>query len=162
MDPLSTAELLDTAHQIIAVTRGETMLTANSENGKERESTIVLKGRLQLELKAAQKCLDLANRARDEYTRLLLRMVASDSIRHADIVSQMISWMESGREFTQEAPDRELLAEILAIEDNANESSLRKSVRINHGVARLLLESIDMDEEKHERLIGKLAGNHSA
>jgi hypothetical protein len=47
-------------------------------------------------LNAAQKCDDLANRARDEYTRLLLRMVASDSIRHADIVSQMISWLESG------------------------------------------------------------------
>jgi hypothetical protein len=30
-------------------------------------------------------------------------------------------------------------------------------VSINDGVARLPLESIDMDEEKHERLIGKLA-----
>jgi hypothetical protein len=87
-------------------------------------------------------------------------MAASDSIRHADIVSQVISWIESGHEFIQEASDRELLAEILAIEDNANESSLRRSVRINHGVARLLLKSIDMDEEKHERLIGKLAGNY--
>jgi len=160
MGPLSTAELLDTAHEIIAVTRGETMLTTSSV-GKGRESAIILKGRLQLELKAAQKCLDLANRARDEYTRLLLRMVASDSIRHADIVSQMISWIESGQEFTQDVPDRELLTEILAIEDNANESSLRKSVKINHSVARLLLESIDMDEEKHERLIGKLAENNS-
>ena len=157
MEPLSTVELLDVAHQILAVTSGERMLGSRSESGKKSKSIAILKARLQLELKAAQKCLDLANRAKDDYTRLLLRMVASDSIRHADIVSQIASWLETGREIAEEAPDRGLFTEILAMEDNANESSLRKTVRIDHGVARLLLESIDMDEEKHERLIGKLA-----
>ncbi len=157
MEPLSTVELLDVAHQILAVTSGERMLGTRSESKKKSKSIAILKERLQLELKAAQKCLDLANRAKDDYTRLLLRMVASDSIRHADIVSQIVSWLETGHEIAEEAPDRGLLTEILAMEDNANEFSLRKTVRIDHGVARLLLESIDMDEEKHERLIGKLA-----
>ena len=41
-------------------------------------------------------------------------MVASDSIRHADIVSQIVSWLENGRETAEEAPDRGLLTEILA------------------------------------------------
>ena len=159
MEPLSTVELLDVAHQILAVTSGERILSTRSENSKTSKSIAILKGRLQLELKAAQKCLDLANRARDEYTRLLLRMVASDSIRHADIVSQIVSWLETGREVAHEAPDRALLTDILAIEDNANEFSLQKTVKVSHGVAKLLLESIDMDEEKHERLIGKLAEN---
>ena len=157
MEPLSTVELLDIAHQILTVTNGERMLTTKSENKKKSESVAILKVRLQLELKAAQRCLDLANRAKDEYSRLLLRMVASDSIRHADIVSQIVLWLETGHEAPYEAPDQALLNEILAIEDNANEFSLRKTVRIKHGVAKLLLESIDMDEEKHERLIGKLA-----
>jgi hypothetical protein len=84
-------------------------------------------------------------------------MVASDSIRHADIVSQIISWLETEREIEWEVPDPALLTEILTMEDNANELSLRKTVPINHKIARLLLESIDMDEEKHERLIGMLA-----
>jgi hypothetical protein len=84
-------------------------------------------------------------------------MVASDSIRHADIVSQIVSWLETGHEIAEDALGRGLLNEILAMEDNANEFSLRKTVRVDHRVARLLLESIDMDEEKHERLIGKLA-----
>jgi rubrerythrin len=157
MEPLSTVELLDVAHQILAVTSGERMLRASSESKKNSKSLAILKGRLQLELKAAQKCLDLANRAKDDYTRLLLRMVASDSIRHADIVSQIVSWLETGHEIAEDAPGRGLLNEILAMEDNANEFSLRKTVRVDHRVARLLLESIDMDEEKHERLIGKLA-----
>jgi predicted transcriptional regulator len=157
MEPISTVELLDIAHQILTVTSGERMLATKPDNRRKSESIVILKERLQLELKAAQRCLDLANRAKDEYSRLLLRMVASDSIRHADIVSQIVLWLETGREVAYEAPDQALLNEILAIEDNANEFSLRKTVRIKHGVAKLLLESIDMDEEKHERLIGKLA-----
>jgi hypothetical protein len=159
MEPLSAVELLDVAHQILTVTNGEKIIGSKSEGKGEKkgESIALLKVRLQLELKAAQRCLDLANHAKDEYTRLLLRMVASDSIRHADIVSQMILWLETEREVAYEPPDHELLDEILAIEDNANEFSLRKTVKIRHGVARLLLESIDMDEEKHERLIAKLA-----
>ena len=156
-EPMSTVELLDVAHQILAVTSGERMLALKPANGRKSKSVPILKARLQLELKAAQKCLDLSNRAKDDYTRLLLRMVASDSIRHADIVSQIVSWLETGHETAEDAPDRALLAEILAMEDNANEFSLRKTVKVDHRVAKLLLESIDMDEEKHERLIGKLA-----
>jgi hypothetical protein len=157
MEPLSTVELLEVAHQILTVTSGEKMLLSKSEDRKKAESIIILKRRLHLELTAAQRCLDLANNAKDEYTRLLLRMVASDSIRHADIVSQIVLWLEKEREPAYEAPDQGPLNEILAMEDNANEFSLRKTVRIKHEVAKLLLESIDMDEEKHERLIGKLA-----
>lgn len=159
MEPLGTVELLDVAHEILTVTSGEKLVGSKSENKKKSESIAILKGRLRLELIAAQKCLDLANTAKDEYTRLLLRMVASDSIRHADIVSQMILWLEAEHEISYrlEAPDQRLLREILAIEDNTHEFSLLKTVRVKHGVAKLLLESIDMDEEKHERLIGKLA-----
>ncbi len=161
MEPLGTVELLDVAHQTLALTSGENILVTKTENRKKSKSIAILKGRLQLELKAAQKCLDLANRAKDDYTRLLLRMVASDSIRHADIVSQIVSWLENEHEVAHVAPDRGLLTEILAIEDNANEFSLMKTVRVDHGVAKLLLESIDMDEAKHERLIEKLAGSRS-
>ncbi len=157
MEPLGTVELLDVAHQILAVTNREGALRAELKDGKTGRFIAILKERLQLELKAAQKCLNLASRAREDHTRLLLRMVASDSIRHADIVSQIAAWLETGHDLPSEGPDQELLTEILAIEDNANELSLRKTIKTNHRVAQLLLESIDMDEEKHERLIGKLA-----
>lgn len=86
-------------------------------------------------------------------------MVASDSVRHADIVSQLISWMETGHEPASEPPDPGLLNEILTIEDSANEFSLRKTARVRNGVARLLLESIDMDEEEHEKLIARMVGS---
>lgn len=155
-EPLGTIELLDVIHQILTVSSGEGMLHAGLVNNERNESIAVLKDRLQLELTAAQKCFSLANIAKGEYTRILLRMIASDSIRHADIVSQIISFLETGIEIPDEGLDRGLLTDILAIEDSADEISLRSMVKINHGVAKLLLESIDLDEKKHDRLLGKM------
>jgi len=156
MEPLSTVELLDVIHQILTVSSGEGILRASSENAEMNKSIAALKDRLQLELKAAQKCFSLANNAKGDYTRLLLRMIATDSIRHADIISQIVSFMETGIETPDEGLDRGLLKDILAIEDTADEVSLRSTVKINHDVARLLLESIDMDEKKHDKLLGKM------
>ena len=42
MNPLSTAELLDAAHQIIAVTRGETMLTTNTPTKPTKKKLWIL------------------------------------------------------------------------------------------------------------------------
>jgi hypothetical protein len=53
-------------------------------------------------------------------------------------------------------PKKEFLDAILQIEDKAGEQSLRETVRISHPVARLLLEWIDADEKKHERIISKM------
>ena len=92
----------------------------------------------------------------DQYSKLLLRMIAADSMRHADVVSQIISWAELPREPTMNVPKKEFLDAILQIEDKAGEQSLRDAVEISHPVARLLLEWIDADEKKHERVIGKM------
>lgn len=159
MEPLSTLELLDVIHQILTVSNAERTLQTRASNAEKTESIAILKSRLQLELRAAEKCLALANRVQGDYTRLLLRMIASDSVRHADIVSQIISYLENESEIPDESLDREPLREILAIEDNAEELSLRSAVKINHRVARLLLESIDMDEKKHDKILAKMVKN---
>jgi predicted transcriptional regulator len=156
--PVETVEFFDVAYQLLSATRGQHALELRRE-GKQRgnsQSISILRDRLQLELKAAEKCLDLANRTRDDYNKLLLRMIASDSIRHADIVSQLISWSQADHESATEPPPSEFLNEMAAIEDKASEASLSKSVRIPHAIAMLLLESIDMDEEKHDKLIQKM------
>ncbi len=154
--PLELVELLDAGYQLLSAANSERILESRAQKTDNSESIRVLRGRLQLELKAAEKCLDLANRTRDDYSKLLLRMVASDSIRHADIVSQLMSWLETGHEPVFEPPDKVLLNQMLTIEDSASELSLSKTVKISHGVAKLLLESIDMDEKKHDRLIAKM------
>jgi hypothetical protein len=47
------------------------------------------------------------------------------------------------------------LSEMLAIKDKAGESSSGKTILIPNAAAMLLLELIDMDEEKHDGLVGK-------
>ncbi len=93
----------------------------------------------------------------DQYSKLLLRMIAADSMRHADVVSQILSWIELPQGQTMTLPRKEFLDAILQIEDKAGEVSLRETVRVSHPVARLLLEWIDFDEKKHERIIEKMA-----
>jgi rubrerythrin len=153
---LELVELLDSAYQLLAASKGQRTLDTKLRSSARNEWMTILKDRLRLELNAAQKCLAIANRAHDEHSKLLMRMIASDSVRHADIVSQLMSWLETGHKLVFDPPDRAFVREMLVIEDKASESSLAKSIKLPPSVARLLLESIDMDEAKHERLLGRM------
>ncbi len=158
---LETAELLETARQLMIINKGGVATVSGGAGEAEgnTESMKLLRERLQLELTAAEKYLELANKTSDEHTKLLLRLIASDSIKHGDIVSQIISWIELGNGSGQrrfQAPDRSVLEQMISLEDSASEVNLRRNVRTAHPVARLLLEWIDTDEEKHEKIVGKI------
>ncbi len=148
-------ELMEAADQLIIASRGSKMLEETPQKN-EKQVLDVLRQRLELELRASERCLESAVKFDDQYSKLLLRMIAADSMRHADVVSQIISWTELPREPTLNVPKREFLDAILQIEDKAGEQSLKDTVKISHPVAKLLLEWIDADEKKHERIIGKM------
>src|SRR6266852_7882683 len=148
-------ELMEAADQMIIASKGNKMLEETTQK-REKQVVEVLRQRLELELRASERCLESAVKFDDQYSKLLLRMIAADSMRHADVVSQIISWTELPREPTLNVPKREFLDAILQIEDKAGEQSLRDTVKISHPVARLLLEWIDADEKKHERIINKM------
>ena len=149
------AELMEAADQIIVASKGSRMLEETTQK-REKQVVEVLRQRLELELRASERCLESAVKFDDQYSKLLLRMIAADSMRHADVVSQIISWTELPHEQTLEVPKKEFLDAILQIEDKAGELSLKDTVRISHPVAKLLLEWIDADEKKHERIISKM------
>jgi uncharacterized protein len=140
----------------MVINTGRQIIARESEEPERNESLELLRRRLQLELTAAENYLELANKTGDDHTKLLLRMIASDSIRHGDVVSQVISWLESDREKGFQVPGEELLKSMLALEDSANEANLRESIRVDHPVARLLLEWIDMDEVKHGKMVVRM------
>jgi predicted transcriptional regulator len=148
-------ELMEAADQILIASKGSKMLEETTQK-REKQVVEVLRQRLELELRASERCLESAVKFDDQYSKLLLRMIAADSMRHADVVSQIISWTELPHEPILNVPKKEFLDAILQIEDKAGEQSLRDTVRISHPVARLLLEWIDADEKKHERIIGKM------
>lgn len=153
-----TVELFETARQVMVINTGRQIVATAGEGHEKNKSLDVLRERLQLELSAAENYLELANKTSDDHTKLLLRMIASDSIRHADVVSQVISWLEAGRGRGFELPGDELLKRMLALEDSAKEANLRESVRVDHPMARLLLEWIDLDEAKHGKIITRMLG----
>ena len=148
-------ELMEAADQIIIASKGSKMLEETPQK-REKQILEVLRQRLELELKASERCLESAVKFDDQYSKLLLRMIAADSMRHADVVSQIISWTELPHEPVLNVPKKEFLDAILQVEDKAGEQSLKDTVRISHPMARLLLEWIDADEKKHERIIGKM------
>jgi predicted transcriptional regulator len=148
-------ELMEAADQIIIASKGSRLLEETTQK-REKQVVEVLRQRLELELRASERCLESAVKFDDQYSKLLLRMIAADSMRHADVVSQIISWTELPHELTLNVPRKEFLDAIMQIEDKAGEQSLRDTVKISHPVARLLLEWIDIDEKKHERIISKM------
>jgi uncharacterized protein len=148
-------ELMEAADQIIIASKGSKMLEEKTPR-REKQVVEVLRQRLELELRASERCLESAVKFDDQYSKLLLRMIAADSMRHADVVSQIISWTELPSEPSLNVPKKEFLDAILRIEDKAGEQSLRDTVKISHPIARLLLEWIDADERKHERIISKM------
>jgi len=149
------SELMEAADQLIIASRGSKMLEETPQKN-EKQVVDVLRQRLELELRASERCLESAVKFDDQYSKLLLRMIAADSMRHADVVSQIISWTELPGEPTLNVPKREFLDAILQIEDKAGEQSLKDTVKISHPVAKLLLEWIDADEKKHGRIISKM------
>ena len=148
-------ELMEAADQIIIASKGSRLLEETTQK-REKQVVEVLRQRLELELRASERCLESAVKFDDQYSKLLLRMIAADSMRHADVVSQIISWTELPHELTLNVPRKEFLDAIMQIEYKAGEQSLRDTVKISHPVARLLLEWIDIDEKKHERIISKM------
>ena len=156
LGPIETVELLETARQVMVMNAGRGIIESRSDEPERNASLELLRERLQLELSAAEKYLELANKTSDDHTKLLLRMIASDSIRHGDVVSQVMSWLESDNKRKVELPGKELLESMLAMEDSAKEASLGDSIKVDHPVARLLLEWIDMDEAKHGKMVVRM------
>ena len=156
LGPVETVELLEVAHQVMVFIDGRRVIESGGEGPEKNASLEMLRERLQLELSAAEKYLELANKTTDDHTKLLLRMIASDSIRHGDVVSQVISWLEAEGRRKFEVPGKDLLESMLAMEDSAKEASLSESIKVDHPIARLLLEWIDMDEAKHGKMVVRL------
>src|SRR5207302_9332845 len=101
-------ELIESADQIIIASKSIMMLEETSQK-REKQVVEVLRQRLELELRASERCLESAVKFDDQYSKLLLRMIAADSMRHADVVSQIISWTELPHEPMLTVPKKEFL-----------------------------------------------------
>lgn len=113
-----------------------------------------LRRRIAVEQEAVAACMRLAQKARDEYTRAVFRQIASDSLRHAEIVATLAPILDRG----VPAPyatgiTREDVLELIERERRAEEGSSVELGEEVGGVATLLTQSMEADEQKHEALL---------
>ncbi len=91
---MRSSEIVEAAYQILFLLKGS-HLEHRREAPPEMESRIrLLRGRLQTELREASRSLEVANSVNDDFVKMLFREIATDSMRHADIVSHLMGKLD--------------------------------------------------------------------
>jgi uncharacterized protein len=161
-DPAGPAVVLHAAIQLgalygpsrIALERGD---AANSSPAVRREAPRWLRERIAGEQTAVAECMRLAQHCRDELTRALFRQIASDSLRHAEIVASLAAYLDRG--ITSSVPTgitRADVEHLITREHEAEETSGSDLSQELGGLMRILWDSMEADERKHELLLQKL------
>jgi transcriptional regulator with XRE-family HTH domain len=124
---------------------------------RERELRRYLHQRIALEQAAVGECMRLAQRSRDELTRAVFRQIASDSLRHAEIVASIQTYLERGlhRAYASGIQREEIVR--LIDQEREAEAGLPQSVAPEFGGMLLVLwQSMEADERKHEALLAAM------
>jgi len=137
--------------------------------GREEESVIdlrrdkaqrllqLLRERFEIEQKSAEQFMRIASRLRNQAMRMLIRMIARDCVKHADIMMLLMSIVESGGEMKIDLPDIKLLDKLLSEEKSFHIYGLDEIKRLlPHKLLTILVDCIADDEKKHERILKSL------
>jgi DNA-binding transcriptional regulator YdaS (Cro superfamily) len=124
---------------------------------RDREVRRYLRRRIALEQAAVGECMRLAQRSRDELTRAVFRQIASDSLRHAEIVASIQTYLERGlRRAFASGVRRADIVRLIEREREA-EAGLDNSFGPEFGgMLHVLWESMEADERKHEVLLNAM------
>jgi len=128
-------------------------------HGTDRAALKILMDRLVLEEEAAHRALELSSSASSQFAKMVLKQLAVDSMRHADILAAIIHALEKGEDIELTKDDLALLADMWGYERRAEDVKLAEtSLTVSRPVLTALLASIDMDEKKHEMLLESIVG----
>jgi uncharacterized protein len=119
-----------------------------------RQLTKWLRLRVKAEQVAVTQCMRLAQRAGDELTRTILRQIASDSLRHAEIVASLAPYIERGVSgaFAAGITRKEVEA-LIEAERRAEAQADSQAARHLQGTMAILIASMEADERKHAELL---------
>jgi uncharacterized protein len=113
-----------------------------------------LRNRIAGEQNAVVECMRLAQRSQDELTRALFRQIASDSLRHAEIVASLSAQLDRGLVTSPPTGiDRADVERLIRREHEAEATSEIDLGPELGGMMRILWESMESDEKKHDRLL---------
>lgn len=145
--------ILDTAYRIMRQVSEGRAGKGRVRRGDD-EFMQALRNRIEQEQLAAQRNMTLAVATKDEIARMLFRQIATDSMRHADILGSIVNYVE--RPGARKSTKNEILQIEAMIREE--ESATERPIKMRDGdpAVKLLLSSIDMDEQKHSRLLNGL------
>ncbi|MGP8078360.1 MAG: hypothetical protein ACLQD8_02955 [Thermoplasmata archaeon] len=124
---------------------------------RRREIPRWLHHRIAGEQNAVAECMRLAQHSRDELTRALFRQIASDSLRHAEIVASLGAYLDRGVSSVVPTGITRADVERLIEREHAAEADGEGNLGPDlGGVMRILWDSMEADERKHEQLLEKL------
>ncbi|MCI4324035.1 MAG: hypothetical protein L3K03_08525 [Thermoplasmata archaeon] len=130
---------------------------------RTRELAQWARRRVRLEQEAVSNSMHLAQKARDELTRAIFRQIGSDSLRHADTVAALASYLDRGISRSPASGitrgDVEALIESERKAESGPEPAMLKEVG---GTLSLLLSSMGADERKHDELLQGLLDSEFA
>ncbi|MCS6768819.1 MAG: hypothetical protein NZ570_00065 [Candidatus Caldarchaeum sp.] len=160
--PVQETELLDLAYEVLMLAETPRQRAEDVEEQARTQALRILRSRLAAEQEAAELFLSEAIKAKDEVVRLLFRQVASDSIRHADIMQAVISVVEKGLG-EGPLPDPERLKQLQQHEEKSHIQNLEDVKKMVHNnLVKILLDSVEADEAKHDMIIEKLISLNTA
>ncbi|MCS7145951.1 MAG: hypothetical protein RMJ28_02625 [Nitrososphaerota archaeon] len=158
--------MLDSASAELNLLLNQLMLSRAAQ-GQRVESRVhksvieALLDRVTLEEEAAKRALELSSSASSQLAKMVLKQMAVDSMRHADILSTLIHILENNEEVTLTREDLSLIAEMSRFEERAEGEKLSEMLLGGSSqVMKALLTSIDMDEQKHEMLLKIILNPH--
>ena len=134
--------------------RAPKRLSESSEGPQLRELARWLRERVKAEQVAVTHCMRLAQKARDELTRALLRQIASDSLRHAEIVASLAPYIDRGvaGAYASGITRKEIEA-LIEGERRAEAQADSASSHRLQGTMAVLIASMEADERKHAELL---------
>jgi len=147
--------IIETSENILLILNNQNIVKNKT---KKIDSNIkLLQARVDVELREAKISLEMANKVEDGFGKLLFKGLASDSIRHAEIVSQVIRDKDTVDRFQLDRKLKKYLKQMIEEEENASDQLLIKMVKTKHPAVRVLLQSVDQDEMKHKKMLKSLS-----
>lgn len=156
---LTEGELYDAAFNIRrAFDMEERIEVVPSGIGKEIAGILEsLRRRVQAEQESAEEFMKVAINLMDDLARMIFRALASDCLRHADILMTLIVAIEKGGVVDISQLKRVDIERLLRKEEEAHIGGLEEVEKLlPEGFSALLVEFIKSDEEKHSKVLRKV------
>lgn len=154
---LREGELYDAAFSVwrlLEAERGEMLVEPSSISAETAKLLDSLRKRVQAEQESAEEFMRIAVSLRGDLARMIFRLIASDCIRHADVIMALIASIERGETLEISRLKKIDLERLLRKEEETHIGSLDELKKLlPGGLGYILVELIRDDERKHSKII---------